>query len=306
MLAYKKGEMDREAMQHQSSMFDEPRVDGARYWRKLAQNVLYALPSRSVVRVYADGRHLIKDSDVQPINFGDLAAGKFGAGSRQPRKSRTLRSGSVSPSRKDGGKSPASLRKESGVSVGTNLKFDVLSQDAPTSADRESNTSPASRRHSVRRAGSTSPTPASRRDQLEAMSKQDFQQLLEESLLNLYGFFDSDIQRIQGDKYNRANERRCQSPGQARVVRYQQKYGGMAKDDQLVRDGYLPKISAMIDKIEQLALDHVTYENYLSSQKSLNRIEHQEAREKLAGIKSEEDIGPAESQQALPTLGKPA
>lgn len=46
-----------------------------------------------------------------------------------------------------------------------------------------------------------------------------------------------------------------------------QKYGGKAKEDQLVRDGHYPKFSEMIDQIEKIALSYINFENYIRETK---------------------------------------
>lgn len=44
--------------------------------------------------------------------------------------------------------------------------------------------------------------------------------------------------------------------------------GGVPRSDQLVREGHFPKISAMIDSIEKVALDFVGFENFLDLTKT--------------------------------------
>lgn len=75
--------------------------------------------------------------------------------------------------------------------------------------------------------------------------------------------------------------------------------GGVPRSDQLVREGHFPKISAMIDSIEKVALDFVGFENFLDLTKTQTLKDLKEIEEVLKGRKVE---SPEDSTDHLPTL----
>ena len=81
----------------------------------------------------------------------------------------------------------------------------------------------------------------------EKLKPVDMRVILEDSILNLYGFFDNNVKKARGSKLLHYNEIRAQSPTSAKMIAIDQKYGGKPKINQMVRDGHYPKFSEMID-----------------------------------------------------------
>ena len=92
---------------------------------------------------------------------------------------------------------------------------------------------------------------------------------LENSTLNQYGYFDSNIKKIRGSRLQQYDNQRAQiSLSSAKLLKIDQKYGGKPKQGQQVREGHYPKISELIDQIEKIALDFVGFEKFAHSIKS--------------------------------------
>lgn len=72
-------------------------------------------------------------------------------------------------------------------------------------------------------------------------------------MLNHFGFFDVDQRKDRGSKLLAIDEKRAKSPNSKKLLKIDHKYGGKAKEDQLVRHGHYPKISEMIDMVEEIA-----------------------------------------------------
>lgn len=55
-------------------------------------------------------------------------------------------------------------------------------------------------------------------------------QLLEQSLLNNFGFFNRNIRKQRGAKINAFNQHRAKSPNSAKMISIDNKYGGKPKE----------------------------------------------------------------------------
>lgn len=67
----------------------------------------------------------------------------------------------------------------------------------------------------------------------------------------------------------------------------------------MVREGHYPKISAMIDQIEKIAIDYVDFENFLDLTKTQTLKDLKDIEDILAGRKIEE---PSDSMDELPII----
>ena len=54
--------------------------------------------------------------------------------------------------------------------------------------------------------------------------------ILEQSLLNLFGFFDSKTKKQKGSKLLAMNKKRAKSPNSAKMIQIDNKYGGKPKE----------------------------------------------------------------------------
>ena len=79
------------------------------------------------------------------------------------------------------------------------------------------------------------------------MKHSDLRQILETSLLNLFGFFNRNVRKQKGEKLIAFNNHRAKSPTSAKMINIDNKYGGKPKAGQMVREGHYPKFSEMID-----------------------------------------------------------
>jgi len=86
------------------------------------------------------------------------------------------------------------------------------------------------------------------------------------------------------------------------MMRIDQKYGGIAKKDQLVREGHFPKISEMIDKLEKIALEFVNYEHYLETARTRSLKDHRDLKDLQAGKKNTTDLEEVNSQESISDL----
>ena len=102
--------------------------------------------------------------------------------------------------------------------------------------------------------------------------------------MNLFGYFDADIRKQKGSRLLSYYDKvRASSPASAKMISIDQKYGGVPKTDQLVREGHYPKFSEMIDKIESIAMDYIKFENYLETSRNQNMKERQDTKDILSG-----------------------
>ena len=91
--------------------------------------------------------------------------------------------------------------------------------------------------------------------------------MLEQSLLNSFGYFDTNTRKQKGSKLLAFQKSRALSPNTKKMNAIDHKYGGRPKEGQMVREGHYPKFSDMIDQIEKIALEYVKFETYLFSAK---------------------------------------
>ena len=84
------------------------------------------------------------------------------------------------------------------------------------------------------------------------------------------------------------------------------KYGGIPKKGQIVRVGHVPKISAMIDGIEQVALANVGFENYMNVLKNCTEQTMYESSAKFAQMDKKQKSISTDSEEESPKLKKEA
>ena len=63
-MKYNRDEWNQEAMNNQSSMFDGQEPISRKMWRKLAMNLLYARPSKSILTNYDENSNEIRKRDM--------------------------------------------------------------------------------------------------------------------------------------------------------------------------------------------------------------------------------------------------
>ena len=86
--------------------------------------------------------------------------------------------------------------------------------------------------------------------------------------MNSYGYFDTDVKKQKGSKIKAFEATRPVSPNSVKLRAIDEKYGGKPKDEQMVREGHYPKFSEMIDKMEEIAMQFVKYEQFLDTTKT--------------------------------------
>lgn len=86
------------------------------------------------------------------------------------------------------------------------------------------------------------------------------------------------------------DEKRAKHPTTKKMMEIDHKYGGKPKADQLVREGHYPKISEMIDMIEDISKQFVSYEHFLECSKVQNLRDLKAIEDILSGKKDPHEI----------------
>jgi len=110
--------------------------------------------------------------------------------------------------------------------------------------------------------------------------------MLEQSTLNSHGYFNSNIRKQRASKLMQYSSIRARSPKTAKIVEIETRIGGVPKNDQLVREGFYPKISEMIDELEAIAMNYLGFEKFLEMTKTQTLQDMKDIDDIMKGKKS--------------------
>jgi len=120
----------------------------------------------------------------------------------------------------------------------------------------------------------------------ELQKQRDLQMVLEQSTLNSHGYFNSNIRKQRASKLMQYSSIRARSPKTAKIVEIETRIGGVPKNDQLVREGFYPKISEMIDELEAIAMNYLGFEKFLEMTKTQTLQDMKDIDDIMKGKKS--------------------
>ena len=280
LLRYNKEDWTDDTMKVQESIFDSHNAPKNPLWYRLAMNLLYAGKNKNLVK-------RVRETPFDRSRFKREMTQSFSSSLAAVSKRQSIKR----------------IKEKEALS-----KFDADSKEGSVGREtdkdaimlQKSSFSPA-KKNAILQAMQAQHISVSKliKDPSVDQQRIDKQGILQQSNLNAYGYFDKSVRKQKGAKLNALDQIRAQSPVSARIVRIESKLGGKPKPDQMVREGHYPKISAMIDQIEKIAIDYVDFENFLDLTKTQTLKDLKDIEDILAGRKIEE---PSDSMDELPII----